>query len=164
MNTVYIAIGSNIDPETNVRRCIDLLREYTHLVAVSSIYQTPPMGYADQDDFLNLAVLIETEQAPEQVRVLLLDQIEQELGRERDPKLKSGPRTIDLDIALWNNEVLDYGARHIPHPDVTEFAHTILPIAELAPDYIHPEAKRTLADIAEGVSQEGIFRREDINI
>ncbi len=76
--------------------------------------------------------------------------IEGKLGRVRDPNNKNAPRTIDLDISLWNDEVFDYGEKpwHIPDPDIVRFAHVVVPLAELAPDYVHPVEKVTLAQIA----------------
>ena len=91
----------------------------------------------------------------------VLHVIEQELGRVRTAD-KNAPRTIDLDIALFNDEVLDVGARHIPDPDIIKHAHVSVPLADVAPEYRHPETGQTLWEIADRASTGKIVRRDDI--
>lgn len=151
-NDAYISLGSNIDPLDNLRRAVDLLGQRTTVCAVSHAYRTPPQGFTDQPDFLNAAVIITTELDALTLKRSVLAWIERELKRVRDPHNKNAPRTIDLDISLWNDAVLAYGDKpwRIPDPDILRFAHVALPLAEIAPDYIHPTTKRTLAAIATG--------------
>ena len=89
----------------------------------------------------------------------VLDWIERELKRERDPNNKNAPRTIDLDISLWNSAVFDYGEKpwHVPDRDILRFAHVALPLAEIAPDYVHPTEHVALKMIA------GRFAGEDFD-
>ncbi|MGF1507097.1 MAG: 2-amino-4-hydroxy-6-hydroxymethyldihydropteridine diphosphokinase [Chloroflexi bacterium] len=149
MDTVYLAVGSNIAPRENIPAAIALLREHVTVTAISSVYRTPPTGYLDQDDFYNLALAVQTDRDPEGLRALL-DQIEHALGRVRVKGNKAAPRTIDLDIALWGSRAFTYTdrPRRVPHPDILAFAHTAVPLAELAPDYVHPTDGRTLRAIA----------------
>ena len=149
-STAYISLGSNIDPETNLRWAIQLIGQRCTLLAVSHAYRTPPHGFADQADFLNLAVKITTDLDANTLKHTVLDWIEHELKRVRDPYNKNAPRTIDLDISLWNVDVFDYGEKpwHIPDPDILRFAHVVLPLAEIAPDYLHPTENITLGVIA----------------
>jgi 2-amino-4-hydroxy-6-hydroxymethyldihydropteridine diphosphokinase len=146
----YITIGSNIEPEKNLILTVGLLRQYGIVTAISSVYETTPEGYVDQDDFLNMAVAIKTSYPIEDFKRIALDSIEQELHRVRDPQNVNAPRTIDLDIALWGRQVLDYGEKpwHIPDINITRYAFVAIPLAEIAPQFVHPESGQTLADIA----------------
>jgi 2-amino-4-hydroxy-6-hydroxymethyldihydropteridine diphosphokinase len=158
-STVYISLGSNIDPETNLKRAIQLIGQRCTVLAVSHAYRTPPQGFADQADFLNLAVKVTTELDANTLKHAVLDWIERELKRLRDPNNKNAPRTIDLDISLWNTDVFDYGEKpwHVPDKDILRFAHVALPLAEIAPDYVHPTEHVALKMIA------GRFADEDFD-
>jgi 2-amino-4-hydroxy-6-hydroxymethyldihydropteridine diphosphokinase len=147
---VYLSLGSNIEPETNLRHAVRLLSTKGVVLSTSSLYRTPPQGFAAQDDFLNMAVQFQTPLTPVLLKKDVLDWIEQQLGRRRDPQNKNAPRTIDLDISLWDNTVLEYGEKpwRIPDPDILRFAHVALPLAEIAPDYIHPAEHISLQEIA----------------
>jgi len=147
---VYLSLGSNIDPEANLRACLDLLRARTHLIAVSPVYETAPVGFTTQANFLNAAALVETDLTPEAFRTAVIVPIEQALGRVRDPANRNAPRTIDVDISLWDDAVFDFGEKpwHVPDRGIVRFSHVARPLADLAPDYVHPEDGRTLARIA----------------
>lgn len=146
-NRAYLALGSNIEPEVNLPRAVSLLSERCRVLAVSQVYESAPIGYADQDNFLNAAVLVETPLSAADLKADVLRAIESQLGRVRTAN-KNAPRTIDLDIALFNRDVLEVGGRHIPDPEILEFGHVALPLADLDPDYRHPETGQTLAEIA----------------
>ena len=105
MNDVIIGIGSNIDPKKNIEAAINLISASSGLIAKSKFVQTAPIGFKDQDDFLNEVVRVNTGQSMDELKDQLR-KIEKTLGRKRGPN-KFGPRTIDLDIILWNNEVID---------------------------------------------------------
>jgi 2-amino-4-hydroxy-6-hydroxymethyldihydropteridine diphosphokinase len=129
---------------------VRLLAERCAVLARSPVYRTPPQGFADQPDFYNMAVKVATALSPADFKQDVLARIEQALGRLRDPHNRNAPRTIDLDIALWGEAVLEYGAKpwRVPDPDILRFAHLAVPLAALAPDYVHPETGATLAQIA----------------
>lgn len=150
LSTAYISLGSNIDPLNNLHRAVDLLGQRTTLRAVSHAYRTPPQGFTEQPDFLNAAVKVTTDLDILTLKHDVLDWIERELKRVRDPNNKNAPRTIDLDISLWNEDVLEYGDKpwRVPDPDIPRFAHVALPLAEIAPDTIHPTEHMSLATIA----------------
>ncbi|MBD3420453.1 MAG: 2-amino-4-hydroxy-6-hydroxymethyldihydropteridine diphosphokinase [Chitinivibrionales bacterium] len=105
MNTVAISIGSNIEPDANVKRACDLLSHYCEVVKTSAFVTTKPIGYANQPDFVNGAVLVKTSRSPENL-TSLLHALERKLGRTRTTN-KFGPRTIDLDILAWNGMIVD---------------------------------------------------------
>jgi len=105
MNTVIIGLGSNIDPEKNIEKAKHIINDLFTLQAESKFIRTKPVGYLEQDDFINGAVLIKTDLNADQLK-LNLKQVEETLGRQA-PSIKFGPRTIDLDIVIFNNEVTD---------------------------------------------------------
>lgn len=164
MTIALISLGSNIEPEANLVQAVHLLRGYGQVLALSPVYQTPPTVYLDQDDFLNMAVKLETDHALLDFKTQVIVAIEKTLKRVRDPNNKAAPRTIDLDIALWGSLVADYGERpwHVPEPDVVRYAHVALPLADIAPDFVHPEEGRTLQAIANQFDASAFVRRQDI--
>lgn len=160
LRRVFIALGSNINAERNLRAAVQQLAARFRLLAVSPVYETAPVGRTDQPNFLNAAALVETDLAANDVKRVLLE-IERELGRVRTSD-KNAPRTIDLDIALFGDQALDLGRRHIPDPDIVQYAHIARPLADLAPELVHPETGQTLRRIAEDLVAEGLERRPEI--
>ena len=149
---VLIALGSNIDRERNLPKALTMLSQHPQIeiLAVSPTYETLAVGGSvDQPPFFNAAALIETELGPAKLKEALLT-IERELGRVRSAD-KYAPRTIDLDIALYDRDIIDLNGRHIPDPDVARFPHVALPLADVAPDWIHPELGKTLTKIADSL-------------
>jgi len=142
MNQVYLLLGSNVDPEIHVPEAVRLLRQHG-LIAVSRAYETRPVGTTSNAPFLNAAVLLETNLDATKVKTEVCQVIEQALGRVRDPDDKFAPRTIDLDLALWNAS-----DDPPPDPDIVRHLHAARPLADLAPDLIHPVDGRSLAAIA----------------
>lgn len=159
-SVVFVSLGSNIEPQWNLRQAVDRLGQSCLLRAESHAYRTPPQGYLEQDAFLNMAVCLETDLQPLLLKVDVLASIERELGRVRDPNNKNAPRTIDLDISLWDNRVFEYGEKpwRVPDPDILRFAHVVVPLAELAPDFLHPETGETLRAIANRLDAGGFER------
>jgi len=171
-NRVFVSLGSNIDKETNLHAAVKLLREIGRLLAVSSVYETAPIeatgeGSRVQEDgplFWNAAVLMETTLDPAGFRRDVLDQVEQRLDRRRTAD-RNAPRTIDADLTLFNEEVFKLDAKHpIPDPDLLRFAHVAVPMAELAPDLIHPESGEALGQIAERLLQETAAKNRPLPI
>jgi 2-amino-4-hydroxy-6-hydroxymethyldihydropteridine diphosphokinase len=146
-NLAYLSLGSNIEPERNLRAAVVQLAQFGRVRATSTVWQTAPIGYADQPDFLNAAVLLETQLSAQTLRERAIAQIETTLGRVRTEN-KNAPRPIDIDIMLFNRDVLTIGQRQIPDPEVLERPFVAIPLAEIAPDYVHPQTGRTLRDIA----------------
>lgn len=122
MNHVIIGVGSNIDPQNHIRQATDLLGRSFEMVASSQFRETKPIGMPNQANFLNGAVLIKTSLEPPQLKKRLQD-IEDRLGRTRNNRC--GPRTIDLDIIVWNGEIVD--------PEVKKRAFLQTAIRELQP-------------------------------
>jgi 2-amino-4-hydroxy-6-hydroxymethyldihydropteridine diphosphokinase len=146
-NLAYLSLGSNIEPERNLPAAVALLGQFGRVIAVSSVWQSAPVGFTEQADFLNAAALLETPLSAQALREQGIAQIEKSLKRVRTEN-KNAPRTIDIDIMLFNDEVFALGQRHIPDPEVLERPFVAIPLAEIAPDYVHPETGRTLEQIA----------------
>lgn len=151
MNTAFVGIGANLgDRERTLRLALRLLgdREGVTVAAVSSLRETAPVGYLDQPPFLNGAARLVTElSAPELLRVLL--DVERELGRERSGP-RFGPRTIDLDLLLYEGVELDEPGLVVPHPRLHERRFVLEPLAELAPGLVVPgrgPVERLLAEL-----------------
>ena len=155
---VYVSLGSNIEPERNIVAAARMLQRHTTVLRRSPVYRTPPQGYRAQAPFLNMAVAVCTGRSPRQFKAEVIDRIETALGRTRDPRNKNAPRTIDLDIAFWGDEALEFGEKpwQIPEPDIMRYAHIALPLAEIAPDFVHPVAAVSLREIAAALDATGI--------
>lgn len=163
MSQVLIALGSNIEPEANLHRAVQLLAARVRLIAVSPVYETRPVGKTDQPNFLNAVALIETEREATALKREVLQKIEQELGRLRTSD-RNAPRTIDLDITVYGERVLELGSRHIPDPDLLEHPHVAVPAADVAPTYCHPETGQTLREIADDMPRDDLRRRMDLSL
>jgi 2-amino-4-hydroxy-6-hydroxymethyldihydropteridine diphosphokinase len=145
MNEIFIGLGSNLgDREDNIRTALNLLEEKMNLVVVSSLYETEPMYVKDQPLFLNCVAKFETDLEPEEV-LNYFQNIEKNLGRERS--VRYGPRTIDLDILFYGDLIVEENFLKIPHPLIQERAFVLVPLAEIAPQLVHPVYKRTIAEL-----------------
>ena len=153
LNQVVIALGSNIEKEQNLPRAIELLREMCEVTAVSPIYETEPVGLLNQPNFWNTAVLLQTDLTASQIKQQIIGTIETKLKRVRQTD-KNAPRTIDADIVLFNDAVFEYDggdgrSRPIPDPDLTKFPHVAVPVADLLPDFPHPQTGEPLGELAQ---------------
>ncbi len=156
-NIAFIGIGSNVgDKVKNCRQAITEINQCKHnrLMAQSALYKTEPIGYTQQEWFVNCVIQIETNLAVYQLFNVLED-IEISMGRERIHKW--GPRIIDLDILFFNDEIIQCEGLTIPHPEVQNRAFVLIPLREIAGDYIHPFLKKSIAQlIADLGNEQGI--------
>ena len=138
MTRAAIALGSNIgEPEAQVQRAFEELAGLprTRIVAKSPLHRTAPVGYADQPDFVNACALLETSLEPRELLDHLLA-VEKRHGRVRD--IPNGPRTLDLDIVLYGERVIDEPGLKVPHPRAHERAFVLVPLLEVWPDAVIP--------------------------
>ncbi|MGE5808204.1 MAG: 2-amino-4-hydroxy-6-hydroxymethyldihydropteridine diphosphokinase [Nitrospirota bacterium] len=143
--TAYIGLGSNMgDKMATCRTALDLLSRAGRVVRVSSFYCTEPVGYADQEPFLNAVAELETDLSPLAL-LAACHVIEEELGRNR--LFRWGPRTIDLDILLYGDHVVDTGELTVPHALMAERRFVLTPLNEIAPDVVHPVSRKTVSTL-----------------
>lgn len=152
MEHAFISIGSNINPEENIRKALRLLSGRVVVSAISNIYKTEPVGRAGQDHFYNCVIDVLTDRKPEDLKNILKE-IEDSLGRKREAD-KNADRTIDLDIILYGNLVSE--DMKIPDPEITERPFLAIPLAELAPGIILPGKNISIDDVIEKMSVNGM--------
>lgn len=134
-----LLVGSNIFPWENIPACISRLAEHCHVLSISTIWETPAVG-SPGPNFLNTALLVETNLAPEELKWQVIRPIEETMGRIRTGD-KNAPRTIDIDIITWEDQVLD--------THLWNRAHIALPVSSLAPHLVDPTSGETLEIIAQ---------------
>ena len=151
MATVYIGVGSNLgDREGNCLRALALMAESGLVVTKrSSMHETEPWGILEQPRFINMVVSVKTNLDPVRLLALLKD-IEKLAGRKET--VKYGPRTLDIDMLLYDSLVVKEPALEIPHPLMHERGFVLAPLAEIAPDVIHPVLKKTVLELKENLS------------
>jgi GTP cyclohydrolase-4 len=155
---VAIAIGSNIgDRQGNVAAAIHKLHAIVAIDRISSVYETKPVGFTDQPDFLNLACTGTTDVPPRVLRDALA-KIERQIGRRVSVPL--GPRAIDLDLLLYDDLVMRDEDCTLPHPGLSSRAFVLVPLAEIAPNLVDPLSGKTIADLAARVDRSGVVRCE----
>ncbi len=152
--SVYLALGANLgDRAANLQAAIAALPTWMHLLACSPVYETEPWGYTDQPAFLNQAVAGQTALSPEDLLIGLKD-LEAILGRK--PTFHYGPRVIDIDILLYDDLILDTPTLILPHPRLHERAFVLAPLADIAPDLVHPRLGKSMRDLLAAADRTGV--------
>ncbi|WJP97728.1 2-amino-4-hydroxy-6-hydroxymethyldihydropteridine diphosphokinase [Macrococcus bovicus] len=147
MSTIYLSLGSNIgDRRQQLTDAVRLLREQAQVKKVSSVYETAPVGGVEQDDFYNICVELESDQTPEEV-LGMCQSIERQLNRVR--KIHWGPRTIDLDILMIDDDIIETEDLKVPHPYMLERSFVLIPLAEIAPEAVHPKTKKLIKELVQ---------------
>ncbi len=156
MVTAYLGLGSNLgDREANINRALAELNRsgVCTVTRVSSIYETEPVGIPEQPDFLNAVAEIETGTAPREL-LTTIREIERNIGREKT--FKWGPRIIDIDVLLYGEQRLAEENLEIPHPEMHNRAFVLTPLAEIAPEIIHPVLNLTAQQMSVRVGSKGV--------
>ena len=145
MIRVFLGIGTNLgDRERNLQAALAILSQKMVILKESSIYQTAPWGYLEQPAFLNQVIEAQTDLSPLNLLGFLKD-TEKALGRQAN--FRYGPRLIDLDILFYGNRIIQTSRLQVPHPRLAERAFVLVPLAEIAPDFVHPQTKQTIAQL-----------------
>ena len=146
MSTAYLLTGGNIgDRLSHLQQAYALVERYCGgISAFSSLYETSPWGFTDQPSFYNQALALETGLTPEKLMTELL-RIEEMMGRERT--IKMGPRIIDIDILLMDDKVISSRSLTLPHPSLPQRRFALLPLAEIAPELMHPVLHVTIREL-----------------
>ncbi|MCY3986031.1 MAG: 2-amino-4-hydroxy-6-hydroxymethyldihydropteridine diphosphokinase [Candidatus Dadabacteria bacterium] len=146
---VFIGIGANLGPvRENFTRALREIEKYVHLVAVSSLYESDPVGPQDQPRFTNAVIKVETELSPFEL-LMRLKAIEKQIGREKTTRW--GPRVIDLDIIFYGQLVINTDSLVIPHPRAHERRFVLEPLLEIEPAAWHPVKNMAVRDICSGL-------------
>jgi 2-amino-4-hydroxy-6-hydroxymethyldihydropteridine diphosphokinase len=149
MSEVWLGLGSNLgDKRANILRALDSLAEACSLSKVSSLYKTEPVGFRNQDWFLNCAAKGDTELPPRALLDALKD-IERTMGRTE--WIRNGPRVIDLDILLYDGLVAEESGLVIPHPRMHERSFVLVPLREIDPSVVHPGMDKTIEELADSL-------------
>jgi 2-amino-4-hydroxy-6-hydroxymethyldihydropteridine diphosphokinase len=158
MTTAYLLTGSNLGQrEEFLQKALEQISlRAGRCSGVSSLYETAPWGKTDQPSFLNQAIELETSLSPQELLNVLLE-IELELGRTRQEKY--GPRTIDIDILLYGNEVIQEPQLQIPHPQLGNRRFALLPLLELAPELAHPVTGISIKALLDQCPDEGLVHQ-----
>lgn len=161
----FVVLGSNIDKERMIVSAVRGLASEARLDAVSAVYESAAVGRPDQPSFLNAAVRLVTGLPPLAVRDRLLRPLEQALGRHRTGD-RYAPRTIDLDLVLYDQMRRQLDGLRLPDPDLLRFAHVAVPVSELDPGFRHPETGERLAAVAERLAalSPPLRRRSEIDL
>ncbi len=155
-NSVYFSLGTNLgDRVANLQRALSLLQEQMTITAVSPIYVTEPWGDTNQPEFLNICAAAVTDLRPKEV-LTTIKSIEDDMGRVASRHW--GPRLIDIDLILYGREVVRDGDLTVPHPHMAERAFVLAPLADIIPNFVHPENGQTIQALLEAVDQEGVER------
>jgi 2-amino-4-hydroxy-6-hydroxymethyldihydropteridine diphosphokinase len=152
--TAFISVGSNLgDRVQNCRQAIEKLGSSPQIskIEVSSLYETEPMEVTDQPDFINMAAKLKTNLSARQLLDRCLE-IEKEFGRVRDKRY--GPRIIDLDLLLYDQAILNDNDLIIPHPRMHQRRFVLAPLAEIAPDVLHPVLKKSNQELLDSLAND----------
>lgn len=155
--TVYLSLGSNVgDRLANLKAAVERLHDVGHVVATSSVYETEPVEFTDQPWFLNCVVEMETEKTPKPLLDAILA-IEEEMGRRRGQK--KGPRTIDIDILLFDDSIVWDEDMTVPHPSMQNRRFVLEPLAEIAGGVRHPVLKKNIQELKDALPCGQVVRR-----
>lgn len=153
MNVAYLCLGGNLGQrEENLKGAVSQLSRYAgKIIRVSKVYETEAWGVSDQPPYLNLCLQLETELSASELMHLALD-IEKKSGRRRVEANQYAPRTLDIDILFYNSETIHTEDLIIPHPRLHSRKFVLLPLNDIAPDFVHPVLNKTVSGLLNELS------------
>lgn len=155
--TAYLGLGSNLgDRKQNLAQAIELLSQKVTIDRISSTYETEPVGYEEQPLFLNAVCRVSTNLSPQQL-LILAKEIESKLGRVSS--FRNASRPIDIDILLYDYEVIKTPDLVVPHPRLTERAFVLIPLVEIAPDLVYPESGKSIGELVNSLKESAGVRK-----
>jgi 2-amino-4-hydroxy-6-hydroxymethyldihydropteridine diphosphokinase len=159
LHTVFLGLGSNLGERAeHLATALRKITSFSVIERKSGIYETEPWGLKEQPTFLNQVVQIQTAIEPGKL-LLELKKIEKQMGRKKT--VRFGPRLIDLDILFYDDLILRTERLSIPHPSLTQRAFLLVPLNEIAPEFVHPVEKKTIQDLLLKVDRHGIRQWEE---
>lgn len=162
MNHVFLSLGTNLGQRRrNLQRAVSGLTAAMRITAVSPLYETSPWGLPDQPDFLNLCLAGKTRLSPPSL-LTFAKNLESEIGRQ--PAERWGPRLIDIDLLFYDNLIIDDVYLTVPHPRLHERPFVLVPMADIAPDFVHPLYGMTVTQMAAAVDMVGVKQRSDFSL
>ena len=157
MLTGFISIGSNIDKEIHIPSSLNALKKQFSNIVTSSLYETEAVGF-EGDDFHNMIVQFDSSLEAKAV-AKILRQIELDHGRTRDSR-KYAARTLDLDLILYGNLIISDGRLQIPRDEIERYAFVLEPLAEIAPDFLHPVSHKSYAQLWDEYDKTGLMQKK----
>lgn len=166
--TAYIGLGSNLasfagTPIQTIHAALSALAELGEVSGCSSLYETAPVGFVDQPPFVNAVAMLRTSDTPEKLLEGLL-QIEHRFGRDRNSGPPKGPRTLDLDLLLVDDLIVNTPLLTLPHPALAERRFVLAPLVELAPQLVPPQSGKTLGELLQALPDSGDNRITGVRV
>jgi dihydroneopterin aldolase/2-amino-4-hydroxy-6-hydroxymethyldihydropteridine diphosphokinase len=160
MTSVFLSLGSNIEPEKNILEAVKLLAKHVRMLEISTVYLTEPLRRRSQPKYYNCVLKIETEIAPLELKLDVLRDIEGRLGRKRTED-KYAPRTIDIDIIVYGDVCLSTKDLIIPDPEIKKRAFLAVPLCEIEPELVLPTTGRPIKEVAGRFNGQRMIREEN---